>query len=181
MTASDDCAGMGKLADQFDLIGEKNAPTNTVSKSSACTRRQHREQARAQRDFGLYVGGYVLPLFRRWAACSVFRRARCTSRRLTWRPATTATGSWTSVLQAWMVMMFKKSTGTATMPTWPLTGSPSSRRGFRPYTGVLMGYNYRKFDEISAVFDHATNTYQGTQNFEPVQAYTSDGQFRGAQ
>ncbi len=69
MTAADDCAGLAKLASQYELLGDRAKADAWRSKSTACERKQRNAQARANRDFGLYLGGYVFPLFRRdWGA-----------------------------------------------------------------------------------------------------------------
>lgn len=172
MTASDDCAGLAKLADQFDLIGEKKRADEYRSKASACTRRQHREQARAQRDFGLYVGGYVLPLFRKdWGGVLGIQTRKVYIEASYLAASNNRDRLWDLRFAGVDGYDVQKIYWDGYYAHLAINGiAKDSRRGFRPYTGVLMGYNYRKFDEISsAVFDHATNTYQGTQNFEPVQ------------
>ncbi|HNM25569.1 MAG TPA: hypothetical protein PKL15_09075, partial [Saprospiraceae bacterium] len=172
MTAADDCAGLAKLADQFELIGEKKRAEEYRSKSSACTRRQHRAQARAQRDFGLYVGGYVLPLFRKdWGGVLGIQTRKVYIEASYLAASNNRDRLWDLRFAGVDGYDVQKIYWDGYYAHLAVNGiARDSRRGFRPYTGVLMGYNYREFDAItSAVFDHATNTYQGTQTFEPVQ------------
>lgn len=172
MTAADDCAGLARLADQYELIGERTRAADIRAKSNACFRKQKKAQVRASRDFGLYLGSYVFPLFRRdWGAVMGIQTRKVYIEASYQRANNNRDRLWdlrfSEVDNAEDEKVYWNGYYSHLAINWI---SKDSRRGFRPYTGVLLGYNHRAFDAVDTdVFNRETNLYLGRQRFEPVQ------------
>lgn len=172
MTAADDCAGMAKLADQYDLLGEHGKASDWRSKSSTCQRRQRNAQMRAQRDFGLYIGGYLFPLFRRdWGAVAGIMTKNVYIEASYQRENDNRDRLLDLQLRGVDHVEDARIYWNGYYAHLAVNGIvKNSRRGLRPYSGVLLGYNLREYESIATdVYDRRTNLYLGQQSFNPVE------------
>lgn len=169
LTPADDCEGLATLARLYLQAGDKARGQAFDKKTEDCRRHQRRLERAANREGGLYVGAYVLPLFRTdWGLVGAIQTRRLLIE-----------GSYQAISDRRDRLLDQQLKGVSGASDervrWDgyyshlaISGiSRQGRPGARPYMGALFGYNLRKFDLVrSQVFDEQNN-YLGEAEFRP--------------
>lgn len=173
LTADDDCPGLADLAGAYTRLGEQAKADFWNKKASQCDRGRQRDEAEARRDFGLYVGGYLFPLFRRdWGVVAGIMTRKVYIEASYQRENENRDRLWDLRLRGVDGARDEKIywDGYYAHLAINSNGKNTGRRGLRPYSGVLLGYNVREYEQIeSGVFDRNANVDLGKAIFNPVE------------
>jgi tetratricopeptide (TPR) repeat protein len=143
-----DCSALSALAEQYEAI-KMTAEAARFKRNAENCRKQERKAANlANRDFGLYVGGYVLPLFRTdWGVVSAIQTRRhffeVSYQQLTDRRDKLRDLRIRSVDGAAdQVVRWDGYYGHVSI------NKLKGKRGAKTYSGLLLGYNLRQYQSF---------------------------------
>ena len=169
LTAADDCAGLSNIGRLYLQAGDKAKSKNYSDKADACQRQQRRRERAATREGGLYIGAYVIPLFRKdWGLVGAIQTRKILLE-----------GSYQVGNHNRDYLLDQQLQGVDGADDekvyWDgyyahlaVNGiMKGGNRGARSYMGVLLGYNVREFESFNANVTDEKGVPLGNASFKP--------------
>jgi hypothetical protein len=168
-----DCSALSALAEQYEAIKMTAEAARFKRDAEACRKKEQKAANLADRDFGLYIGGYVLPLFRTdWGVVSAIQ-----TRRHFFEVSYQQLSDRRDKLRD---LRIRSVDGAADqIVRWDgyyghvSINKLKGKKGTKTYNGLLLGYNLRQYQsfEVPTIINRQNNNQVNTTpvTFSPIE------------
>jgi hypothetical protein len=173
IVSSNDCAALGALSDEYEAARMTVEAKRYKKMAEECRNREKNEANKANRDFGWYVGGYVLPLFRTdWGVVTALQTRRhfieFSYQQLSDRRDQLRDLRLRSVDGAAdQIVRWDGYYGHVSL------NKIKGKRGAKTYSGILLGYNLRQYQsfDVPVIINEQNNQQVNTSpvTFSPIE------------
>ena len=171
LTDNDDCDRLKAIANNYAALNMRAKAEEYSKKVGVCELQSKRKERAANRDGGLYLGTYIVPLFRKnWGAVAAIQTRKVLIEASYLDISNKRDRLRDLQLRSIDDLDEEKIFWDGYYTHLAISTIRSGRMGMRPYTGLLFGYNLREFEELQnvEVFDN-TGASIGTFSYAPVE------------
>ena len=169
LTAADDCQGLSNIARLYLQAGDKAKGNTYTDKANSCERQQRHRLRAATREGGLYLGAYVIPLFRRdWGLVASIQTRKVLLEGSYQVANHNRDYMFDQQLHGEEGARDEKNYWDGYYAHFAINGIlKGGKRSERTYMGILFGYNVREFEAFSTNVYDQNNVLIRPAEFKP--------------